>query len=529
MLTDRPYIFQPRLAKAAGLAAGALILAWTVSNWIIAGDTRSLLIGAVGAVGLALLIFVLKDWKNGIYCFFVWLVFEDLIRKFAGNGFAVFFAKDIIIGLTYLSMLVALRDRRLPTFKSPFFVTLGIFFAFGLVQAFNVNSPGLLYSALGLKAYFYYVPMMFAGYAMVRTESDLHKVLMVNTWIALIVSGIGVLQSVLGQTFLNPDDLAPDLQTLGRDTHYSPLTHLRVERMTSVYVSDGRFAEALILFFILGMGTAGYLLLRNSRGRNLVLVGVGTVVLATVMEGVRHAFIAILVSAVVLVAAILWGSGRGAGQLIRAGKAIRLAVTFAALALLFMTFLYPDAIKARWALYSETLTPGAAKSELGYRAWDFPVHAVQSVFTQPNWEFGNGIGAVSLGTQYVSAVLGTPKPWYASESGYGSLILEFGMIGPFIWLLWTGSLLYCAWKVVRKLKRTPLFPIGFAIFFYALYVLVLGFFYALSMYQNYLSNAYMWLTLGMLFRLPGLLEQQLAPAAVAAPADVYVPARARAW
>jgi hypothetical protein len=323
--------------------------------------------------------------------------------------------------------------------------------------------------------------------------------------------------------------LAPDLQTLGRDTHYSPLTHLRVERMTSVYVSDGRFAEALILFFILGMGTAGYLLLRNSRGRNLVLVGVGTVVLATVMEGVRHAFIAILVSAVVLVAAILWGSGRGAGQLIRAGKAIRLAVTFAALALLFMTFLYPDAIKARWALYSETLTPGAAKSELGYRAWDFPVHAVQSVFTQPNWEFGNGIGAVSLGTQYVSAVLGTPKPWYASKSGYGSLILEFGMIGPFIWLLWTGSLLYCAWKVVRKLKRTPLFPIGFAIFFYALYVLVLGFFYALSMYQNYLSNAYMWLTLGMLFRLPGLLEQQLAPAAVAAPADVYVPARARAW
>ena len=118
-------------------------------------------------------------------------MFEDLIRKFAGNGFAMFFAKDVILGITYLSMLVALRARRLPTFKSPFFVTLGIFFAFGMVQAFNVNSPGLLYSALGLKAYFYYVPMMFAGYAMLRTEADLHKVLMVNTWIALIVSGIG--------------------------------------------------------------------------------------------------------------------------------------------------------------------------------------------------------------------------------------------------------------------------------------------------------------------------------------------------
>jgi hypothetical protein len=105
--------------------------------------------------------------------------------------------------------------------------------------------------------------------------------------------------------------------------------------------------------------------------------------------------------------------------------------------------------------------------------------------------------------------------------------LEFGIIGPFIWILWTSSLLICAWKVVRKLKRTPLFPIGFAFFFYALYVLVLGFFYSLPIYQNYLSNAYLWLTLGMLFRLPGLLEQQPAfTAPVAAPDNVYVPARA---
>ena len=527
MLSDLPYLFQPRLAKAAGLVVGALFVAWTVSNWIIAGDTRSLLFAAIAGAALTIFINVLKNWQHGIYLFIVWLVFEDLIRKFGGNGFAMFFAKDAILGITYFSMLVSLRARRLLTFQSPFFVGLGIFFAIGVVQSFNLNSPGLLYSALGLKTYFYYVPMMFAGYAMLRTEADLRKILMVNTWIALTVAGIGVVQSVLGQTFLNPDDLAPDLQTLGRDAHYSPLTHLRVERMTSVYVSDGRFAEALILFFILGMGTAGYLLLRNSRGRNLVLVGVGTVVLATVMEGVRHAFIAILVSAVVLVAAIMWGSGRTAVQFIRAGRAIRLALTFAALALLFMTFLYPDAIKARWALYSETLTPGAAKSELGYRAWDFPVQAVQSVFNQPNWEFGNGIGAVSLGTQYVSAVLGTPKPSYASESGYGALILEFGIIGPFIWILWTSSLLICAWKVVRKLKRTPLFPIGFAIFFYALYVLVLGFFYSLPIYQNYLSNAYLWLTLGMLFRLPGLLEQHPAfTAPVAAPDNVYVPARA---
>ena len=191
-----------------------------------------------------------------------------------------------------------------------------------------------------------------------------------------------------------------------------------------------------------------------------------------------------------------------------------------------MTFLYPDAIKARWALYSETLTPGAAKSELGYRAWDFPVQAVQSVFNQPNWEFGNGIGAVSLGTQYVSAVLGTPKPSYASESGYGALILEFGIIGPFIWLVWTGSLLICAWKVVRKLKRTPLFPIGFAIFFYALYVLVLGFFYACPSIRI-ISPMPICGSLWVCFSgFPAFLSDNPPSAHVAAPDNVYVPARA---
>ena len=102
-----------------------------------------------------------------------------------------------------------------------------------------------------------------------------------------------------------------------------------------------------------------------------------------------------------------------------------------------------------------------------------------------------------------------------AETGYGTLILEFGIIGPFLWTAWTVSLLIAAWKVVRKLKRTPLFPIGFAIFWFAFMLLGPFTFYGLNGYQNYMTCAYLWLTIGMLFRLPGLLaEQQAAAAAV---------------
>jgi hypothetical protein len=63
---------------------------------------------------------------------------------------------------------------------------------------------------------------------------------------------------------------------------------------------------------------------------------------------------------------------------------------------------------------------------------------------------------------------------------------------------------------VRKLKQTALFPIGFAIFWYAFMCLGPFTFYGLNTYQNYLTCAYLWLIVGMLYRLPGLLADEQA-------------------
>jgi hypothetical protein len=249
------------------------------------------------------------------------------------------------------------RRRQLPTFKAPFFLWLYIFFFVALLQVINPNSPSVLYGLLGLKLYFYYIPLMFAGYALLRSEANLHSFLMVNTWIALVAAGLGVAQSVLGLTFLNPTDLAPELQTMGHDVRFSPITHLKVERSTSVYVSDGGFAEALTLFFILGVGTAGYLLMRTKRGRKLVFPALAVVVLAAVMCGVRHSFVAILASAVVLVAAIVWGAPRGE-QTFRIMKAIRLGFVSVAAAVVLMLVLFPEALLLDGHSVVKRLRPG---------------------------------------------------------------------------------------------------------------------------------------------------------------------------
>ena len=48
-----------------------------------------------------------------------------------------------------------------------------------------------------------------------------------------------------------------------------------------------------------------------------------------------------------------------------------------------------------------------------------------------------------------------------SKTAGVELILEMGILGPILWLIWSGSLLYSAWKIVRHLTRNRLFPRGF--------------------------------------------------------------------
>jgi hypothetical protein len=511
MITERSQIFRPRVAWGGTFLLAMLLSVAVLSVWIINDNISYLLFAAVGCAGFALLIIITKDWHYGLYCFFIWIVFEDLIRKFTGNSTAMFFAKDVILGLTYLSMLIAHRERRLSTFKPPFIVLLGIFFAFCFLQAFNLNLPSMLYGLLGLKIYFFYVPLMFAGYALLRSEEDLHKFLMLNMWIALVVAGLGIAQSILGFTFLNPTDLAPELKILGQEVRKSPITHLQVERVTSVYVSDGRFGEALLLFYILAWGTVGYLLFRTKRGRKLAFPTMGVVAVGAIVNGVRHSLIAIIATTVHMVLALIWAAPRRKKPTNRIRKAIRRVDEITAAIVALMTFLYPEVVRARWAFFSESLTPGTSVSEVGVRGWEYPVAELEKVFYTPYWQFGRGIGQYSLGRQYVDMITGMRPPPGGSENGYGALVLELGVMGPILWLLWVGSLLFYGWRVVRSLKGTPLFPIGFAFFWYSLYILVLGFFYSSSVYQNYFASAYLWLTVGMLYRLPGLLTSPKTP------------------
>ncbi len=100
------------------------------------------------------------------------------------------------------------------------------------------------------------------------------------------------------------------------------------------------------------------------------------------------------------------------------------------------------------------------------------------------------------------------------ESGFGVIVLEMGIGGLILWFVMSFAILISAWRVVKKLKGSPWFPLAFVIFWYAGLLLFPLTFNGLQPYQDFVLNAYFWLLLGILFRLPSIaLSAQYAAAA----------------
>src|SRR5712692_1639147 len=497
-----------RQLRTLVLFGGAIGASWMLATWIVGASSPTLSFAGLGLVVGAIVLASLVNWRSGLYLFLAWLLFEDLARKHMGNNMAIYFGKDVLVGVTYVLVLFAVWRGEVKRFRPPFWLPLALFFWLGVLQLFNPSSPSLFYGLLGLKLYFYYIPLMFVGYALLRSTNDVNKFLMVNLALAGVIAFLGVTQAIVGLDFLNPTELAPDIAQLGRYTRYTPLTGVAVSRPSSVFVSDGRFASYLAMIWVFGLGAAGYLLQRDRRYRRVVLASMSFVFMGIVLSGSRGAFMYTLASSLVLVGAFLWGSPFSWAGGRRRSRAIYTAFGIAGIALLIVILIFPGAVGARWTLYSETLSPVSPRFELVGRAWNYPIANFMQVFDYPNWPLGYGIGTASLGGQYVARILRVPPSNIGVESGFSTLLLEMGVLGLVLWLIWTTVLVCSAWRIVRKLRGTPAFPIGFSIFWFAS-LLLFPFTYAgLASYQNFVLNAYVWLLLGILYRLPELQAQE---------------------
>jgi hypothetical protein len=326
---------------------------------------------------------------------------------------------------------------------------------------------------------------------------------------ALIVASLGIAQSIVGPTFLNPSHLQEDIRELSTSYRVVPGSGATIYRPTSVFVSTGRFTFFLVPAWIFTFGFGCYLVFRSKKYRLLTTTALGAITLAAVLGASRGTVLWTLGSAIVCTVAFLWGCPWQQGQIVRILRTFQRSVIIMIVALTVGTFFYPDAVKDRVSFYLETLMLDSPNSELAARTGSYPVQNFLNAFNYERWPYGYGIGTASLGVQYVARIMHAQPMWLGVESGYGTLVVELGIVGLILWLVMSFAIVICGWRVVRRLRGTVLFPIGFVIFWYSVLLLFFYTYAGIQPYEDFILNALFWLSIGILFRLTKLPVSQM--------------------
>jgi hypothetical protein len=484
--------------------------AYEAAQYVINDDMTGLAYAAMCLAGGAIVVAILNNWRNGVYFFLSWLLFEDFARKFLGNNMAIYFAKDFLLLVVLISFFAAFRRKEMTIFRPPFLMPLLIFIWFGALQIFNPASTHIMYGLMGFKMFFYYVPLMFIGYALLNSEAELRRFFTINLVLILIIVSLGIAQSIIGPSFLNPAVQADDLRLLSGMYRVSE-SGAAAYRPTSVFVSAGRYANFIMVAWILVLGFSGYLLLRHKKGRALAFIALPVTAAGAFLTASRGSFMWGMISALATSVAFIWGAPWRQGEALRVFRSIQRVAIGIGLGMVLLFYAYPDALLSRLAIYEETLLPSSPTSELANRTWDYPVRNFLGAFNYERWPYGYGIGTASLGTQYVTRIFKTRPPDVGVESGFGTLVIEMGIGGLILWFVVGAAILISAWRAVKKLKGSPWFPLGFVILWYSFVLWGPSTFAGMQAYEDFLLNAYFWLLLGLLFRLPTIaLSAQFA-------------------
>jgi hypothetical protein len=520
-----PGQFGRRPLLVFGILVFGAFAAYEAAQYVINDDMTGLAYAAMCIAGGAAVIAILNNWRNGVYLFLSWLLFEDFARKFLGNNMAIYFAKDLLALIVYISFFAAFRRKEVPFFRPPFFVPLLIFVWFGVMQVFNPASTHIMYGLMGFKIFFYYIPLIFIGYALLNSEAELRRFFAINLVLVLIIVSLGIAQSVLGASFLNPAVQSDDLRALSTLYRVSPITGSIAYRPNSVFVSAGRYANFIMVAWMMVLGFSGYLLLRHKRGRVLAFIALPVTAAGAFLTASRGSFLWGMINALATSVAFIWGAPWRQGEALRVFRSLQRVAIGIGLGMVLLFYFYPDALLSRLAIYQETLLPDSPTSELTHRGWTYPVENFLGAFNYDRWPYGYGIGTTSNGGQYVARFFNAKPPVVGVESGFGTLVVEMGIGGLILWIVMSAAILASAWKIVKKLKGSPWFPLGFVIFWYSFFLLIPATFGGIAAYEDFLLNAYFWLLLGLLFRLPTLaLSAQFAVNAPATqPARRWIP------
>ncbi|MEL7357719.1 MAG: hypothetical protein AAFN40_14260 [Cyanobacteria bacterium J06560_6] len=429
-----------------------------------------------------------ESWKFLVKSALVLLVFEGAIRKWLLPGLSdlVFFGKDFLLLIGYLIFFFGTSKKHSKmatwgrkTYNLTFVLVL-LNFLWGAVQAFNPSLGSILVGLLGLKIYFFYMPLALLLADLFDSELELKSFLIVYLSLAIPVGLLGALQ------FISPPTSPLNIYVPGADNGLATFRDLQISRVSGTFSYLGSYGYYLITCFALLLSFFGTKL--SLRQSSLLLTS----------------------SIFVFANGLMTGSRSTVGSL--------LLISFFFFSFLLLTY-RKQFFKVFFNLFLVFLLSGISISLLFSGSLDAFLYRASNTsdvssraealleeplkFSQLNGLLdGYGIGATYQASNRLRQVLRLPQgrhiPVYY-EPELGRIMLELGFLGFVMWYGLRSVILVNLFLLQLRIKSPFLKNLAFVAFMLHASQLVFGF-----LVFNYVSGIYYWLTTGFLLLLPKL-------------------------
>nr|HRC86798.1 hypothetical protein [Thermoanaerobaculia bacterium] len=362
--------------------------------------------------GLGAALWAFRRWRQGLLATLVLVVLEGAIRKWLlpGAQDLVYLAKDVLLLGVYGGFLRD-RNRLRITLPVPPAVAVGtlVGVVFGLAQIFNPNLPNLLVGVLGLKAYFFYTPLLWVVPAAFRDDRQLARFLSRYVLLAIPIGLLALAQ------FVSPPDSRLNTYARGGGAGYITTFGTSTQvRVTGTFSYISGYTEYLLVTAILVLAILATTRWRY-RGNWLHYLVLGLTILGMLMTGSRGPVFML----VLLFPLYLWLS---LAREVSSGSMLGRALLGAGLLAVALNFVGTDAVEAFYARAS-TATDVSGR--------------VIGPFTQPFVMAGRaGLLGYGIGASHQTAEAVTkgvlPYSWLRgnfAEDEPSRVMLELGPLG----------------------------------------------------------------------------------------------------
>lgn len=425
------------------------------------------------AIGV-LLVSSVVFWRLMLLPFVAILYVEGFFRNMFDTP-AVLLIKDVVIGGIYIGFcLSALLRRQWPRLPASLAFALACLFVISGVQILNPALHSWVIGLVGMKVYFYYMPLLFVIPGVLKTRKCLYQTLGGLLLLALPVAGYGIVQYFQGPEVYSSMGPAFQRATFVIIGEYFEGTVLY--RPNSTFAWPSHFTT--FLHFAIMLAITAMHLRQPRRVRRLAWFGFPILLVATLLGGQRALYL--LIPATVIVMLVL---ARGSVALLR----VLIGLTGVGVGVIAVA---PQAIVGRFATIVWYTEENVILNRLqaGWAALAGALHASP---------LGLGTGTSALGARHVSST-----GFIFTESYLARLTIELGLPGLLVFLWLYAALMRHMWLILRRLKDNDLRYLA-AMGLSLLGGSVLGI-YASNSLDIAISAVNFWLTLGLVRSLPQL-------------------------